>query len=320
VAYPTEAAQRALNIAGSLSSRHQVTIRAKSSGEVLALPAVEGELVEQGQLLARIDPAEAKLRLSERRSALASAEAEFLVSQKQRDSQARLRDSGFISQGAFDVFEATFQAKLGVKQALIANLRLAEKALADTEIRAPFRGIVHKRHANIGEFVAAQSPLLSIVSLDSLEAVFVVPASSLGSIQVGAEVRMRILGVERNAIARIVRTSPSPESGTRSYPVYASIETSPEGLRPGMYVRGTISAAPGDGPFVPARAIHEDHGKHYVFVLSDGLIARQEVSIGWREGNDGYVQVTSGIDKGKPIVTTKHKDIVPGKRARLERQ
>ena len=169
---------RWLPVSGTVQPIHQATVKAKVSGDVRQVTVREGESVQAGQLLARIDTADLESKLIERTGALESAKAQLALAEKNRTTNSALLKQNFISQNAFDTFESSFNVAQGSMKSAEAQVQIARNALKDAIATAPLNGIVAKRHVQPGEKVAFDSPLVTIVDLRDLELQAMVPAAS----------------------------------------------------------------------------------------------------------------------------------------------
>ena len=246
----------------------------------------EGESVRAGQLLATIDTADLEARLIEKQGALESARAQFALAEKTRANNVKLLNEKFISQTAFDSSQSGFDvAKGGVKSAE-AQVRLAENALKDANVIAPIAGMVAKRHAQPGEKVAFDAPIVTVVDLTSLELQALVPAIDVPGLSVGMTVELAVDGFgERRFTGRIARINPSTEPGTRAILVYVALGNPDAALRSGMFANGRVAlVASAPIAALPQAAVRTEAGQSYVWVVDNGKLARRVVPRAPRRG------------------------------------
>lgn len=123
----------------------------------------------------------------------------------------------FISQNAFDSTQSTFQVSEARIRALEAQVRLAQKALDDTVLRAPIAGTVSQRLAQPGEKLPVDARLIELMDLAELEVEAAVPASDIPRIRSGQKVSFRVEGFDDKAFTgRVGRINPATQPGTRS--------------------------------------------------------------------------------------------------------
>jgi membrane fusion protein (multidrug efflux system) len=195
---------------------------------------------------------------------------------------------------------------------------VAQKALGDSVLLAPFDGIVSLRHAQAGERVALDAKVVSVVDLSRLQLEAAVPASEIGRLQVGQPVAFRVDGFGVQSFAgRIDRISPATVSGSRSINVYAVIDNPQGVLRSGLFAQGAVSLERIEGALVvPASAVREELGRNTVYALVDGAVRRRAVTIGPADAAD-RVQVLEGLAPGDRIVRANLGTLREGIAARL---
>jgi RND family efflux transporter MFP subunit len=199
-----------------------------------------------------------------------------------------------------------------------AQLRIAEKAMQDAVVRAPFAGVVARRMVNVGEKVGIDAPLFTVVDLARMELEAPAPASEIPSVRVGQTAQFRVDGFgERPFEGRIERINPTADPGSRSITLYVSVANRDGALKGGMFAKGQLilDKSP-PATVVPATALREEAGQTYVFTIEDGKIVRRPVSIGMRE--EGLVEIRSGLAKGVPVVRARLTDLKPGTAAILK--
>ena len=156
------------------------------------------------------------------------------------DRSRELRDQGILAQAEFDATEAAFKVaqsqyndaleevnnRRGILAERRTDLALAEQQLTDTRLRAPFSGAVQQRRANLGEYLAAGAPVLTLVKLTPLRLRLDVPEREAPNVRKGQEVAVRVEGATDAWPGQIVRLSPALEEANRSLIVEAEVDNS----------------------------------------------------------------------------------------------
>src|SRR5260221_54876 len=156
---------RWLPVSGTMLPVNQATVKAKVSGDVRQITVREGDSVQAGQMLVRVDTADLDARVLERQGQVLSSRAQLALAEKTNAMNQKLLKQNFISQNASDNAESSYEVAKGNLQAAQAQLRVAQNALHDSVATAPLSGIVAKRHVQPGEKVAFDSPLVTVVDL-----------------------------------------------------------------------------------------------------------------------------------------------------------
>jgi RND family efflux transporter MFP subunit len=305
---------RWLPVSGTLQPLNQATVKAKVSGDVRMISVREGETVQAGQVLARIDTADLEAKLASSIGSLEAAKAQLALATKTRATNQALLKQNFISQNAFDNSESSYNVSQGTVKSAEAQVQLARNALRDAVVVAPLTGIVAKRHVQPGEKVAFDSPLVTVVDLNSLELQAMVPAVDVPELSKGMKVELAIDGFgEQRFSGRIERINPSTEPGTRAFLVYVGIPNDKGVLRGGMFATGRVAiAAQAPTPTLPASAIRNDAGQSYVWAIDAGKLVRRNVVIGRRDDDSGRVELKTALPPDLPILASKFDNLKEG--------
>ncbi|AVR98482.1 efflux RND transporter periplasmic adaptor subunit [Pseudoduganella armeniaca] len=308
-----------LPLSGSLAPVSQATVKSKVSGVVEESALREGMAVTAGQVLARVDQADLRARMTQQQALLDEAQARLAMAQKNEANSRALLAQKYISQTAYDTnANAVDLARASVKAAS-AQVELARIALADSTIRAPMSGIVSKRHVQAGEKVAPDMPVYTIVSLAELTLEAQVPTSDIPRIKPGQEVSFRVDGFAGRTFAgKVARINPTTEAGSRAMLVYISVPNDDGALRGGMFAKGSIvTERTAALPQVPLAALREESGRHVVYKVAGGKIVAQPVTLGLRNEDEGLAVVTDGVAQGEHVIVSKLDGVKPGASVRL---
>lgn len=308
-----------LPLSGSLAPLSSATIKSKISGVVEATTVQEGMAVSAGQVLARIDQADLRARLQQQQAMLDEAQAKLSMATKNEANSQALLAQKYISQNAFDSTQNTVAlARANVKSAA-AMVEIARIALNDGIIKAPISGVVSKRHVQAGEKLAPDMPVYSIVNLSELTLEAQVPASEIPRVKVGQDVRFKVDGFQKREFeGKVARINPATEAGSRSMLVYIAVRNDDSALRAGMFAKGSIvTDRSGVAPIVPMTALRDDQGKQVVYKIENGKVVAQPVTLGLRNDDEGYAEVTDGLDKGANVIVSRLNAVKPGAQVKL---
>jgi len=308
-----------LPLSGSLTPLAQATVKSKVSGVVLATTVQEGMQVGAGQVIARLDDAEARARVAQQQASLNDASARLALARKNQANSAALLKQTYISQNAYDTTANAVDLAQAAVDAARAQLDLARIALADTVIRAPLAGVVSKRHAQAGEKLSPDSPVFSIVDLKQLTLDAQVPASDIPRVKVGQDVQFRVDGFGERAFAgKVVRINPATEAGSRAMIVYIGVNN-PDGLlRAGMFAKGAVTtekSAP--HALLPLTAVRTEKGEDVVYRIDGGKVVAQPVKLGLRNQDEGLVEALDGVQAGATVLALPLDGVKPGSRVKL---
>ncbi len=289
-------------ISGTLSADREARLRAEMSGAVLATMVEQGERVNEGTVLGRIDDASVRDAALSARSAV--AQATMAAEQATREWQ---RAKTLVAAGAIaerDV-ESADRANLGAQAQLAdakARLSSAEKMLRNTIIKAPFAGVVAERAVSPGDIVSPGSPMFTVIDPKSLRVAASVPASALEDVRVGSPVVFTVNGSDRVLEGRVLRVSPVVDPQTKQVLLLASVPSSAGGLVAGLFVEGRVASQKRVGVLLPENAIDQTGIAPTVMRLKGGKVEKVDVQLGVRDDALAALEVTTGIASGDTVL------------------
>lgn len=308
---------------GTLDPKAEFVVAPKVSGRVDRLNVDLADTVTRGQRVAKLDDAEyvqavaqAEAEFAVARANLAEAESLLNIAERELQRVEKLRARGVASDSQHDTAKAdqlARQARVEVTRAEVtraqAALETARIRLGYTDVTAGWRGgneqrLVAERFVDEGETVAANAPLLRIVELDPIIAVFYVTERDYTLLKAGQSVTLRTDAHPGEPFAgSIARIAPVFRETTRQARVEVGVANPALRLKPGMFVRATVVLdRVDDATIVPEQALVRRDGQDGVFVIAaDGkTVSWREVVVGFRR--DGRAQV-SGDGLTTQVVT-----------------
>jgi membrane fusion protein, multidrug efflux system len=308
-----------LPLSGSLTPLTQATVKSKVSGVVLETTVQEGMNVAAGQVIARLDGADARARLAQQQAALNEANARLSLAKKNNANNAALLKQNYISQNSYDTTQNSVDLAQAAVDAARAQVELARIATNDTVIRAPLAGVVSKRFVQAGEKLAPDAPVFSIVNLRQLTLEAQVPASDIPRIHVGQEAQFKVDGfAQRSFSGKVARINPTTEAGSRAMLVYISVDNADGALKGGMFAKGSITtdkSAP--HPLAPLSALHRQDGHDLVYRIDQGKVVAQPVKLGLRNEDEGVAEVLDGLAPGATVIAARLDSVKPGSKVKL---
>ena len=291
-----------LPISGALKAVNSAIVKARVPGELQGLTVREGDTVEAGQVIARVESTEYADRVRQAQQQADAAKAQVEIAQRQVDNNAALVRQGFISKTAADNSLASLNTAQANHRAAQAGIDVLRKSLADTVLRAPISGQVSQRLAQPGERVAPEARIVEIVDLSRLELeASISPADSV-AVRVGQQALLRIEGVAQPVAATVARINPSAQAGSRSVLIYLTVAAQP-GLRQGLFAQGQLATETQRALAVPLNAVRTDKPLPYVQVVEGDRIAHRTVQTGVRGQVDGELWVAvQGVADGARLL------------------
>ncbi|HRH16141.1 MAG TPA: efflux RND transporter periplasmic adaptor subunit [Aquabacterium sp.] len=297
---------RTVGISGNIQAIDSVVIKARVPGEVVTLSVREGDAVQQGQVLIKLDPRDQQARLEQALQQAAAAKAQWAISQRTLENNQALVAQGFISRNALDTSVSSATAAKSTWQAAQAAVDLARKAVEDTRLSTPIKGMVAKQYVQVGERVNVDARLLDVVDLSRVELQASLRPEDVTQVRVGTRGQIRVDGLKQPIEAQVARINPSAAPGTRAVTVYLSLKPH-EALRQGLFANGQLELARATSLILPRSVIRQRTNGSYVQLVRQGKVVHQAVTLGAEGQMAGdqtlaVVEVRSGLDGGESIL------------------
>ena len=275
----------------------EADVIAKVEGEIREVLVEEGDEVEKGQVLARLDGDRLRLELNESRARLRKMQRDF---ERNKD----LREKGLLSEGDYEKLQFDLES-------LQASYNLASLELDYTQIRAPISGVISERYIKLGNTIQVGDPLYRVTSLDPLVAYLHVPEREYQQISTDQPVAIDIDALaDKQILATVTRVSPIVDPGTGTFKITIEIRDESRRIKPGMFGRMSIVYDRHDNVLlVPRSAVIEEMGIESVFVVEDNKAVRRVVETGY--GESGMLEITAGLDETDHVITVGHVGLKP---------
>jgi RND family efflux transporter MFP subunit len=331
-AAPAGGAGSVLDASGYVTARRQATVSAKITGKVTEVLIEEGQRVEEGAVLARLDPTEAKAQLTLARAQLAAArsqegEIRAQLAQAERDyaRQQELYTRQLVAAQALDAALAQrdmLRARLAnnVQQVRVAaeSVSVAEVQLDNTVIRAPFSGVVTAKSAQPGEMISpisagggfTRTGIGTIVDMDSLEIQVDVNESFINRVTAEQPVEATLNAYPDWKIpGSVIAIIPTADRSKATVKVRIAIKSRDTRIVPDMGARvaflttqpaGGAVPPPSPAVLVPADAVRGEGADAVVFVIASDRVQRRGVTLGQVVGAER--EVVKGLRAGERVV------------------
>jgi RND family efflux transporter MFP subunit len=284
---------------GKVQASQEVNLSFEVSGRLVELPIKEGDAVKKGQLLAKLDPTDFQNRVDKQRAVRDNAEVDF-------HRWEGLFASGAVAQADYDQRKTAFETA-------DADLKIAEKALRDTTLQAPFDGFVAAKSVDNFQYVQAKQDILSLQDVSQIEIKVDVPEDLVARVkQEGiARVYARFESVsDREFDVTIKKLGIQANRQTQTFPITLTMPA-PKDVRilPGMTATATLvenlPAAEAGGRFtIPEASVWTDEkGTLHVWVVDKSTMraTKREIKTGLLTGSS--IAVLDGLKPGDMIVT-----------------
>ncbi len=289
-----------LTAVGSLAPVEGTTLSNELPGTVIKIAFASGAHVKKGDLLVQLDTSAEEAQL-----ASAEASAEWARVSLKRAQELRAQNANSQS----DLDSADAQAKQA--EANVVNIRAT---IAKKTITAPFDGRIGIRSINLGQYLPAGTPIVSLDSLDPIYVDFTLPQQQLASLAPGLPVHVTTDALPGKTVeGKITAIDPQVDYATRNIQVQAMLANPDEKLRPGMFTNVAVELPASNKVLViPATAVLNAPYGDSVFVVEESkdpqtgktnkIIHQQFVQLGVTRGD--FVAVNSGLKAGDTVVSS----------------
>lgn len=278
---------------GSTLPDEEVDLAFESSGKIVAIYFTEGTHVKAGDLLAKINdkPLQAELK---------KLEAQVPLAKDRVYRQRTLLEKDAVSQEAFEQVATEYEK-------LMADIELVKANLAQTELRAPFDGIIGLRMVSEGAYVTSSSSVIAkLTKISPLKIEFSIPESYSSEVREGTPIVFRMEtngGLMRDYKATVYAVESKVDLSTRTLKVRAKYPNPGETILPGRYTSVEITKREiKDALAIPSEALIPEMGKDIVYLYKSGVAEPTEVKIGLR--TESRVQVLEGVNPGDTLITS----------------
>ncbi len=273
---------RNVSFTGTLQAKLRTSIQAETSGTVIQLYANNGDRVNKGQTLLRLNNQDDQARFLQAQANFTAAKAQADLSKNLAERNRRLFQQGYIAEIEYERSKADAQAQRANLDAQQALVTIAKKAANDATVQAPMSGIVSNRQVQTGQTVASGQTLFEIVDTSTLELQGSVPDNNQTNLRVGQTVQYQFAGQSKPVFTtRISRINPIADASSRALLFYADVNNNTGSLNIGNYVQGTITLDGGQyGLVIPNSAIwQEDNQSTYVWAVRQQKLVKVNVTI-----------------------------------------
>ncbi len=293
---------------GSVMAGRVVQIPAQVGARVMAVEHREGDRVEQGDLLIRLDDRELANEIQRLRANEQRLRSDFDYWERQNRRNITLRQQKVIAENQLDESRRmvdSLQASIHENAEALAN---AEIRLGYTRIHAPFAGRIARLMTEVGDLaVPLSKPLLELVSLQAIKALVSVPQVDIGRLSSGLAVNLEIPAANLHLARRIEKIYPLLDPVTRNATFEVCLSCGPEALPaslyPGMTLEATVVLAQYDEALsIPHHALLWRGDEQGVFLFEDGVARWRLLQSGAVEG--GRVLIRSGLKAGDRLIVT----------------
>jgi len=289
----------AIGATGQIESIQAIDLRPEVEGRIVDILVREGQEVEKGTPLFKVDDGELKAQV-----ARATADRDLARQALERSKQLMAQNAS----SAADLERAEATARGADAQLDLLQLRLDRSV-----VRAPFGGVVGRRYVSQGDFVNSGSKLTALHSVNPQYAVLDVPERYADQLKRGQLVSFQVAALPgRNFSGEVVFVDPTVELPARTILIKAIVPNPRRELASGMFIEARLATSVRPNAIVvPEDAILPLQGATFVWVVKEGKADRRQVTLGVRTA--GWAEIVGGgIEAGDQVVVGGLERLFPG--------
>jgi RND family efflux transporter MFP subunit len=313
-----------LSAIGTVQSLHTVVLRPQVTGTITEVSFGEGELVERGALLARIDDRSIKAALAQAQAEKSSGEADLRIAELDLARYNGLRDRSIVSRQTLDQQAALVEKLKAAIRASEARIEAQRVQLSFTEIRSPVRGRVGIRRIDPGNLVQVgdEQGLVTVTQVDPISVIFTLPQEVLPRLRQASKARgqMRVTAFDRDGSAplaqgRLTTLDNQIDVATGTLRLRAEFDNASSDLWPGQFVSLQLeTGTSADATVVPAQAIQQGLDGAFVYRVHDAIAEPVQVVTSYLD--DEIAVIATGVLPGDSIVIDGQSRLRPGSKVK----
>ena len=300
---------------GSVRADQRVNLSAEVGGRLAEIEVEVGDLVEKGDLLARLDDERLRIARDLARAEVEMARANLEKSRRDAQRQANLYEDQVTSEYSLEQADLKAQIDEGQLKVTQARLAAAERDLADASIISPVDGEITRKHVEVGELVEAGTPLFDIAKIDRVKVVVHVSELEITRLHKGQEAEISVDGHPGVVFRGTVNTiSAQADPQTRAFPVeILVVNDRAEKLLPGFIGRARIRGRTFENAIsLPEEVVVQRDGRPVVFVAAGDTASARAIETGFADR--GRVLITKGLKPGDRVIVTGQQSLRNGDR------
>ena len=291
--------------AAELSPRAESRLGFRVGGKVLSRPVQVGSHVKAGELLAQLDAQDYRLAAQASTAQLGAAQTNRDLALAELKRYQGLREQNFISSAELERREANYKSAQSQLEQAQAQSSSQGNQTAYTTLRADVSGIVTAVDMEVGQVLAAGSPVVRIAQDGARDAVFALPEDQIAAIKPGLPMDVRVWATKAVLPGVVREVAPSADPVTRTFSVKVEIkgkEVPALGTTVSVLPRPGVAAS-SPGVKLPTPALFYRDSKAWVWLLQTdaGVVRAAPVEVAGVDGNEAVIR--SGLKAGDVVVT-----------------
>lgn len=307
----------AFELSGEVRPRIESRLGFRVGGKIIQRKVELGTIVKRGQLLMQLDPQDLLLAQTQAKAALTAAESNRDLAQADLKRYQELRTKNFVAAAVLDSKEVAYKAAQASFEQAVAGLKNQSNQAGYAALVSDVDGVVTGIDAEIGQVVAAGTPVVRVAQSGEMDVVVGIPENKINTIRQMSEIKVGLWADPTLTLsAKLRELSPVADAVTRTYLAKVSLPAEAKDVRLGMTANVSF-VAPNPAPVfkLPTTALFQDKGQTSVWIVSGGTVKLVPVKLAGASGED--VLIAGGISSGQQVVTAGVHLLKPGQKVSI---
>ena len=307
-----------LKLSGSIEGKTSATISAKLAGRIEQVLVKQGQRVEAGEVLVKLESVELANTLRAAQQSVRKAQIAYELEANDYDRYKTLYAQNAIGKQSLDSYDAKLRTAQAELSSAIASQSSAQQQYEYGNITAPVDGVVANVIATVGQVVASGTSLMSVQDISEVYAIVNIEQKDLGKVTIGQNAQVTVDTYENKVFAGTLDTI-NPEAGSANRMFSTKIKIpNPDGLlKSGMFIKAQLSTGAAMQMItVPQSAVMQKQGLYYAFTADGDKAKRHVIEIG--DVNGDTIQIRTGLEPGAKVITSNVNKLKDGDLIRIE--
>lgn len=291
---------------GVIEAWKKINITPDVGGKIAKIYVSEGDRVEEGQLLAELDTKAIRLQVEAARAGLGVAEANYKDTQRNMERMERLRQEKAVSDQQYEKVKLAYEAAEAQLQQARSALNLAQHSLDVSLMKAPFRGVIASKNAEVGDVInpmmgsfSTASGILTLLDFSRIKIEIDVSQQDVVRIKKGQAAQLRVTALpDRIFEGQVTLVNLTADPLAKKFRVEVMVDNPDLILRPNTFGEITLEVSThADALVVPQKALIESK---YVFLARGNNAEKKEVILGLQ--NSDSAEIVRGLNEGDLVI------------------
>ena len=309
--------QAVVELAGEIQPRYESRLGFRVGGKVIARRVDVGNMVRRGQVIMQLDPKDLQLAQAQANAAVSAAASNLALAKAELDRYRELRQKNFVSQALLDAKDAAYKSAAASYDQANAGLKVQANQNSYASLVADVDGVVTALEAEVGQVVAAGTPVVRIAQTGEKEVRVSIPEDKVGALRSVTSLKVRTWanqGLELDG--RLRELAPIADPATRTYTAKISLPKAGPEVRLGMTATVSfVTQSTQQGIRLPLTALFNDKNQTAVWVVENGAVKLVPVQVAGAMGNE--ILIAGGISAGQSVVTAGINLLRPGQKVTI---